>query len=240
VRIRRLSEIDLARLAAIVDQAELEHNLRRYNVGGGSWSYDPVRVSTSELVGAATPLLGFLPKITWEQVEKQIRSACTRGQSQVDANLLVGRVLFLAARRLDWSAVKFEMSSMPIGSGEAVKYWNDVVVEQEGRLLVPFFDHRRSGGVANAAIRQIVFSMQNIWIRGRYPDLAEATLAVVRFPPDGSSRSIDIHMHNEADLLTYEELDARVRNVYTTWNVISTEKARTEGRKTGTGGGSLF
>lgn len=239
MKTRRLSEIDLARLASLTDQVVLEQALRAYNTGGGSWSYDPVRTSTSEILGAATPLLGKLPRLPWSKLERQISSACRRGHAQVKANVQVGKILFEATNREGWSAAKFSMGHLPIGIGESVRYWSDVVLEDEGGLIVPFFDHRREHGIANAAIRQIVFSMQHLWIRERHLDLATARLAVIRFPTNGKARSIQITHHSDVDLLPYDELDARVRNVYETWGRISAVKAQ-ENRKAANDRGSLF
>jgi hypothetical protein len=239
VKTRRLSEIDLARLASLSDQAALEHALRGYNAGGGAWSYDPVRASTSEIVAASTPLLGVLPPVSWAKIERQIIAASWRGEVQAVANALVGKVLFDATRRLGWSAVKFPMGRLPIGIGESVRFWSDVVLEDADGLIIPFFDHRREHGIANPAMRQIVFSMQHIWIRDRHPDLGQARLATVQFPTAGETRSIRVESHSEADLLPYDVLDARVRNVYETWARVSAEKAR-DGLMTGTGGGNPF
>ena len=240
MKTRRLSEIDLSRLASHTNQSMLEHALRAYNTGGGAWSYDPVRASTSDILGAITPLLGALPPLAWMQIERQICAASRHGEVQAKANALVGKVLFDAARRDGWSTVKFPMGQLPIGIGEAVRYWSDVVIEDKDGLLIPFFDHRRKHGVASAAMRQIVFSMQHLWVRERHPDLAHARLAIIQFPSLGETRGIRVELHSEADLLTYDTLDARVRNVYETWTRVSAEKAE-EGRKTGTGGfGDLF
>jgi hypothetical protein len=224
-------------LAALTDQAELERALQAYNAGGGAWSYDPVRASTPDIVGATTEMFGVLPPVPWTKIERQIASACRHGQVQIDANAQVGKVLFDFARREGWSAVSFPMGRMPIGIGETVRYWADVALADRDGLFVPFFDHRREHGVANAAMRKIVFSMQHLWVRERHPDLAEARLAIVQFPSMmGKTRGIRIEWHSEADVLTYDVLDARVRNVYETWARVSAEKVR----KTGTGEGGLF
>lgn len=238
MKTRRLSEIDLARLAAITQQPMLEQALRAYNAGGGAWSYNPVRASTSDILGATTPLIGPLETPPWVRIKRQIEAACTRGEVQARANTQVGKVLFDTARREVWSAVKFPMGYLPIGFGDSVRYWNDVVLEDKDGLFIPFFDHRREHGIANPSARQIVYSMQNLWIRDRFPDLAAARLVVIRFPTLGDDRGYRFEDHHEMDLLTYEELDARIRNVYETWARISQEKAQA-GRRAG-GAGSLI
>jgi hypothetical protein len=236
MKTRRLSEIDLSRLAALTDQSMLEQALRAYNAGGGAWSYDPVRASTPDILGAVTPLLGALPPLPWPKIKRQIEAASKRGEAQAKANTLVGKVLFDAVRAEGWSAANFPMGRLPIGIGETVRYWSDVVLEDKDGLVVPFIDHRREHGVANASIRQIVFSMQHLWVRERHPDLADARLAIIQFPSAGPSRSIRMECHRDIDLLSYDALDSRVRNVYETWARVSVERAR-DGRKTGTGGG---
>jgi hypothetical protein len=174
-----------------------------------------------------------LPPVEWPNIARQIAADCRRGPPQIAANTLVGKVLFDRARGDRWSAVEFPMGAMPIGIGETVRYWSNVVLQDADGPFVPYFDHRREHGIANAAMRQVVFSMQHIWVRERIPDLADARLAIVRFPSAGKDRSTRIDFLREADLLAYDVLDARVRNVYETWARVSAEK----GRRTGTGGG---
>lgn len=234
VRISRLSEIDLARLAALTDQRELEHQLRAYNAGGGAWSYDPVRRSTLDILGAATSLFGTLPPVEWPKIARQIAADCRRGPLQIAANTLVGKILFERARGERWLAAEVSMGAMPIGIGETVRYWSNVVLQDAHGPFVPYFDHRREHGIANAAMRQVVFSMQHIWVRQRQPDLADVRLAIVRFPSIGTDRSTRIDFLREADLLPYDVLDARVRNVYETWAKVTAEKSR----RSGTGGGA--
>jgi hypothetical protein len=238
MKTRRLSEIDLAKLASIPPGPLLDKALRAYNAGGGSWSYDPVRSSTSDILGAKTPLHGSLQPLTWEQIESQINRASSRGRDQAVANTEVGKVLFENAKTKNWSAVKFQMDRLPIGFGDAVRYWCDVVLADGEGPFIPFFDHRREYGI-NATARQIVFSMQHIWVRERHPDLSAARLAVIRFPSLKHARGLVVDFHTEAELLSYDELNERVQNVYAAWARISQEKAN-ERRKTGTGGSNPF
>jgi hypothetical protein len=239
MKTRRLSEIDLARFACLPAGEQLEHALRLYNSGGGAWSYNPVRESTADILAARTLLLGEPPPVSWPKIARQIERACTKGEDQVEANVQVGKVLFDESRCLGWSAAKVHMGGLPIGIGESVRYWSDVVIEDGDGPFIPFFDHRRALGVANASIRQIVCSMQHLWIRERNPDLMDARLAVVRFPGDRGERGIHLNFHNDADLLSYEELDSRVRIVYETWARVSDERVR-ETRRSGSGGTTPF
>lgn len=238
MKTRRLSEIDLARLAALPAGPQLEHALRAYNSGGGAWSYEPVRASTSDILGAETPLLGRFGPPPWSKIKRQIELACRRGAAQVNANTEVGKVLFEASRKLNWSAANVPMGRLPIGMGESVRYWCDIVLEDAEGQFIPYFDHRRGLGITNAGMRQIVFSMQHIWVRDRNPDLAGARLAVIQFPQERESRSVRVWFQNDTDLLSYEELNARVRLVYETWARVSAEKTH-DARRAG-GGATPF
>jgi hypothetical protein len=131
------------------------------------------------------------------------------------------------------------MGRLPVGLRESVRYWSDIVIEDADGLFIPFFDHRLAHGVANASMRQIVFSMQPVGVRERNPDLIDARLAVVRFPKGERDRGIQIDFHNDAELLSFDDLDNRVRIVYETWARVSDDRTR-EPRRTGTGGTTPF
>jgi hypothetical protein len=81
--------------------------------------------------------------------------------------------------------------------------------------------------------------MQHLWVRERNPDLMDARLSVVRFPSVGGERGIHLDFYNDAELLSYEDLDNRVRVVYETWARVSDNRVR-EIRRTGTSGSTPF
>lgn len=233
MRIRRLSEIDLARFCAVEGDEDLRQKLRLYNLGGGPWSYDPVRKSTADILAARTPMFDTMAEATWDKLAPQISAACTRGKAQASANLLVGKTLFDHRKVYGWDAVKFEMGSLPLGFGETARYWSDILIDDGNGPIIAYFDHRRTGGITKDRHRQIVFSMQNVWIRERYLDLSDARLAVIRFPSNKDLRSVDIRLHKELDLLPYEDLDAAVKRVYLLWAEVSRER-EDDIRKSGT------
>lgn len=224
MKIRRFPDIDLARFIALAGGPQLEAALRLYDTGGGFWSYEPVRASTADIVGAVTPLHGAVRSPTWAQLERQITAACKHSEDQVVANTEVGKVLFDEKVKRGLSAVKFQMGRLPIGSGDTVRFWSDIVLADADGPFVPFFDHRRERGIVGAS-RNVVFSMQNLWVRERHPDLADVRLAIVRFPSGTPQRSMKIDFHDQGDLLSFDDLDAKARLVYETWSRILKEKA---------------
>ena len=224
MKIRRLNEIDLARFCAINDDEWLRRDLRRYNLGGGAWSYDPVRRSTADVLNAQIPGFPPISEPSAEQVRRQIAGACNRGVVQAEANWLVAKTLREFRKSNGWQSVKFLMGPMPLGFGEVVSYWSDVVIDDGNGLIVPYFDQRREGGIQNSAQRRIVHSMQNAWVRDRHLDLSGARLAVVRFPSVDADRAVDIQFHDDSDLLSYEDLDTAVKRVYRLWAEVSRDK----------------
>lgn len=242
MKIPRLPEIDLARYAAIAKPEtlrRLEIELRFFNGGGGGWSYGPNRQSVSDILEARTELLGDTPPVSMDRVLRQVKAACTKGESQEVSNLEVAKVLYEYAREHGWFSVKIMMGELSLGIGGSVRYWSDVVTDGGDGPFIPFFDHRRSGGISNSAVRQIVFSMQNVGVRERNPDLMDARLAVIRFVGVRGERRLTIDFHKEEELLSYEDLNSRVRLVYETWARVSEERGR-EIRRTGTGGPNPF
>jgi hypothetical protein len=234
----RLSEIDLAKAMSVPPGPLLEAELLNYNAGFGPWSYEPTRASTPDLLGAASPLLGPVSPVPWLTLARRIQSACHRGPNQIAANVEVAQVLFDGVRALGWRAVQEPMGRLSIGFGESVRFWSDVVLADEHGPFIPFFDHRRGGGLTNPAVRRIVFSMQHIGVRERNPDLADARLAIIRFPVSGHTRTMTWHFHDGGALLSYEELDTSVRSVYETWARVSEDRTTT--RRAGGGGGTPF
>lgn len=234
MRHSRLSEIDLAEALNIPPGPALEAAMREYNAGGGFWSYDPARASTSDILGASPPLFDVTP-VPWPQLSDQIRAACKHSDVQIEANLEVSKLLFDAVRDRKWSATKESMGHLSIGFDEGVRYWNDVILFDNNGPFIPFFDHRRRSKLENTEVRHIVFSLQHIGVRERYPDLCEVRLAIIRFPPTRSSRRLEVYFHDGSELLSYEDLDSRVRVVYETWARVSDD--RTNARRA-SGGGS--
>ncbi len=234
----RLSEIDLAKAMNVPPGPALEAEMRRYNAGGGSWSYQPTRESTADILAARCTLIGAMASIEWPALARQITGACNRDRAQIDSNLQVSKILFDMARREGWAAVQEPMGRLSIGFGDSVRYWSDVVLADADGPFIPFFDHRRGGGLNNRHVRQIVFSMQHIGVRERNPDLSDPRLAIIRFPVTGETRTMTVHFHDGSDLLAYEDLDSRVRAVYETWARVSED--RTILRRSGGGGPTPF
>ena len=232
MKTRRLSEIDLARMCALADRpAELDLATEAYEAGGGSWSYDPSRRSEAELVNAQPPLPMPLPRPEWAKLELQITRACNRGQVQKDSNVEVSRLLHDQSVKEEWVARSIDLSSMPIGVSETVRYWSNLVIEGPDGRFVAFVDHRRQGGLNSEASRRVVYSMQSSWIHARYPDLEGTRLAIIQFPCIRRARSFQIRFCDAGDLMDYDELNERVSRVYLSWGGVADRRRKKAGGK---------
>jgi hypothetical protein len=125
MKMRRLSETDLARFCTLVGTPRLDPALDAYEAGGGSWSYNPVRASTLDAVNAQTPLEISIDRPKWEQIERQMTRACKGGEIQVSSNVELGRIIYEKSISDNWVARAVDFSSMPIGFLETVRFWSN-------------------------------------------------------------------------------------------------------------------
>lgn len=233
LKIRRLHEIDLARIA-LLPADEKRTRLRRHRSGRAPYSYDPARAVLLDVVNAQPHLPFPAEKTSWEQIEIRLR----RGSPTDDgfaANKEVTELLFGLVESEGFKASQLDIGRMPVGVGETVAYWINAVLVRGDEIILPFFDHRRAKGLT-ALGRKFVFSMMREHLAARQPDLV-ARLAIFQFPQEGAERAIRFLLDGPStDQLNYEQLDAAVTETYAIWREVLEERLHEE-RKTGTTGG---
>ncbi len=236
MKIRRLHEIDLARVA-LLPADEKRSRLLRHRSGRARFSYDPARAVLLDVVNAQSSLPWRAPATPWEHIEHRLRRDAPTDES-FQANLEVTELLFGLVNAEGYEALQFDIGRLPVGVGETVAYWINAVLVKEGNAVLPFFDHRRAKGLT-AIARTFVFSMMREHLSARHPDL-DATLAIFQFPQEGDDRAIRVRQLDAAEkLLSYEALDAAVSETYTIWREILEERLD-EARRTGTDPGGLW
>lgn len=234
MKIRRLHEIDLARIA-LLPADEKRSRLRRLRAGHAPYSYDPARSVLLDVVNAQGALPLPVPPTSWAQIEALLRRAAKSDDGFL-ANKEVTRLLYDLVQREGLSATQIDIGRMPVGVGETVAYWINAVLVRGDEAILPFFDHRRAQGLTELG-RTFVFAMMREHLAARHPDL-EARFAIFRFPQEGSDRAIKFLLHDPGERrLGYEELDAAVTETYAIWREVLEERLD-EARRTGTGGGS--
>lgn len=233
MKIRRLHEIDLARIA-LLPADEKRARLRRHRSGRAPYSYDPARAVLLDVINAQ-PRLPFPAATTsWDQIEARLRRSSPTDEG-FTANKEVTALLFDLVEREGFTASQLDICRMPVGVGETVAYWINAVLVRGDEIILPFFDHRRAKGLT-ALGRRFVFSMMREHLAARQPDLV-ARLAIFQFPQEGDARAIKFLLDDpNIDQLNYEQLDAAVTETYAIWREVLEEQLD-EARKTGTTGG---
>lgn len=232
MKIRRLHEIDLARVA-LLPADEKRAQLRRHRSGHAPYTYNPARSVLLDVINAQAALPLPIPPTSWDQIEARLRRDA-KSEGGFVANKEVTELLFDLVQREGLSAAQMDIGRMPVGVGETVAYWINAVLIRGDDVILPFFDHRRGQGLTKLG-RKFVYSMMREHLATRHPDL-DARFAIFRFPMEGDERAIKFLMHDHGDgHLSYDQLDAAVTETYAIWREVLEERLD-EARRTGTGG----
>lgn len=236
MKLRRLPETDLARIAPLAPD-EKRRQLRSFNSGGGSWSYDPARAQNFNIANPINPLGLHSERPTLETIQRLVIAQCTCEQQQASCIEVVE--LFDSWYQNNATiSVERQIPSMPIGSLGVIRYWENFAAIIEGRGTFIFVDYRRKKYLTSLA-RKFVFSMMHQQIRMTDPDFYDANLAIVRFPQvDKVTRSILPYFVNDDDLYSLSELNAMIDETYSIWMEVLDERRTSEPKRAA--GGGLF
>lgn len=141
MKIRRLPEIDLARIAPLAtDQKRCA--LERFKLGHPTLTYKPVRELFSGIFNVQLDMFVAIAPTGWPVLERLIRAKAT-SDDEFNANLLVAKGLhdFVQAKALRSRSHPFFPLSLSVG--EKVEYWLPMVTALDGVPLVIFIDPRR-------------------------------------------------------------------------------------------------
>lgn len=236
MKLRRLPETDLARIAPLAPD-EKRRQLRSFNSGGGSWSYDPARKQNFNIANPINPLGLHSERPTIETIRKLVAAQCTCIDQQ-DSCLEVVDLFDGWYRGSATIAVERQISSMPIGSLGLIRYWENFAAVINGRSTFIFVDYRREKHLT-AIGRKFVFSMMHEHIRMTDPDFYDANLLILRFPQiDKNTRGIMPYFVDDADLFSLADLSSMIDETYKIWMEVLEER-RTGEPKRAAGGGML-
>jgi hypothetical protein len=240
MKIRRLPEIDLARIAPKpTDEKRIA--LESFKVGQSkiTITYRHVRPLFADIFNVKPDLFSETVPTTWPVLERLIRRSAKPGD-EADANLLVAKGLyqFASANALRSRSHTFYPLSLSIG--EKVEYWLPMVTALDDAPLVIFIDPRR-GTKLTAKARRFVFSMMNEHIRVANPDFAEARLGILQFGDMvEDQRPVKFWTDTGIALYGFDELDQMVRETYDIWREVSEARESETRRKSAGGYGPLF
>jgi hypothetical protein len=234
MKIRRLPEIDLARVATLpTDQKR--RALEQFKLGHPTITYKPVRARFADIFNVQPDMFAVADPTTWPVLERLIRAKAT-SDDECSANLLVAKGLHDFARSNALRSRSQAFFPLSLSVGEKVEYWLPMVMALKGVPLVVFIDPRRGKRLTSDA-RRFVFSMMHEHIRVANPDFSGARLGIVQFGDAvGDQRPVKLSTDEGVDLFDFDQLDQMVRETYDIWREVS-EAREDEVRRKAAGGG---
>lgn len=120
MKIRRLPEIDLARIAPLANDRK-RSALEIFRLGHPTITYKPVRARFADIFNVKPDLFAATDPTAWPVLERLIRAKATSDEER-DANLLVAKGLheFASANALHSRSHNF--FSLSLSVGEKVEY----------------------------------------------------------------------------------------------------------------------
>jgi hypothetical protein len=234
MKIRRLPEIDLARVATLpADQKRRE--LERFKLGHPTITYKPVRARFADIFNVQPDMFAVADPTAWPVLERLIQAKAT-SDDECNANLLVAKSLHDFARANALRSRSQAFFPLSLSVGEKVEYWLPMVMALEGVPLVVFIDPRRGKGLT-AEARRFVFSMMHEHIRVANPDFSTARLGIVQFGDAADDqRPVKLSTDEGVELFGFDQLDQMVHETYDIWREVS-EAREDEVRRKAAGGG---
>jgi hypothetical protein len=234
MRIRRLPEIDLARIAPLPSDQK-RRALEQFKLGHPTIAYKPVRARFADIFNVQPGMFAAADPIAWPVLERLIQ-AKAMSDDEYDANLLVAKGLHTFAQDNALRSRSQGFFPMSLSVGEKVEYWLPMVTALKGAPLVIFIDPRR-GKSLTAEARRFVFSMMHEHIRVANPDFATARLGIVQFGEAvAGQRPVKLSTDEGVELFGFDQLDRMVRETYDIWREVS-EAREDEVRRKAAGGG---
>ena len=236
MKIRRLPELDLARIAPQRNDQQRKQ-LEQMRFGRPPFSYAPLRACFHDIFNVQPELFSPVAPTDWSQIEATLRRK-SKSSDEFKANLAVAKGLHQFALTADMRGRQQDFYQLAMSMGQKVSYWLPMVLAHEGQPIVPFIDPRRSRGLTKEG-RRFAFSMMHERIRAADPDFEQVRLAIIQFGHiDEDQRPAKVHTDEGVRLLALEELEQMVATTYRLWTEVLEERAD-EARRSGTTGSLL-
>ena len=233
MKIRRLPELDLARIAP-QRKDQQRKLLEQMRFGRPPFSYGPLRACFHDIFNVQPELFGPVAPTDWTQIEATLRCK-SKSSDELKANLAVAKGLHQFALTADMRGRQQDFYPLAMSMGQKVSYWLPMVLAYEEQPIVPFIDPRRSRGLSKEG-RRFAFSMMHERIRAADPDFEEVRLAIIKFGDfDEDRRHPKVHTDEGVMLFTRDELEQMVTTTYSLWTEVLEGRAD-EARRFGTSG----
>ncbi len=229
VKIRRLTETDLARIAPLSEK-EQRSQLRQIRDKYPTISYNPTRTCYHDIFNVQYEMFGPAKRTSWDTIKARITKD-GKSPQEIKSNLQVARGLYHYSESSGIVGRPEDFFPLPTSTGGKVKYWLPMVLNVEGVPLVPFVDPRRTYRLTEVG-RRFAFSMMNERIRVADPSFAEAKFGIFQFRvEEGDQRSPILYTDEGMQLFSFDELEAMIATTYDLWRQILEEREAEARRK---------
>src|SRR5260370_38302678 len=143
MKIRRLSEIDLARIGPL-DHEEKRYRLRLLRFGRPPHTYAPLRGQLGDILNLQPEMFGSSTEVTpWEKISAAIVKAASH-DGRAKFNLAVAKSLYDYAVEKNIRSYRKPVNAWPVGYGQSVSYWWNLYTVLEDQPCFIFADPRIS------------------------------------------------------------------------------------------------
>jgi hypothetical protein len=232
MKIRRLSEIDLARIGPL-ESGEKRHRLRLLRFGRPPHTYAPLRGQLGDILNLQPEMFGSSAEVTpWETISAAIVKSASH-DAEAKFNLAVAKSLHDFALEKKIRSYRKPISAWPVGYGQSVSYWWNLYTVLEDQPCFIFADPRISNPLTRDG-RRFVLSLMHERIRVPDPDFAESRLVVAQFGKgEGYARTIRLFDAIEGELFNIDQLNEMIDETYRIWTEVLHERADEEKKKAG-------
>jgi hypothetical protein len=183
-----------------------------------------------DTTNAQTGFLPAQPPVPFTSVATAIRSLCRKAE-ECEPNVQVAEGLYEFVQSHGLKARTYEMRPLTLAGGIKLAYWHSLLLIEDEKVTVPFFDPRRTTTKLTPLARRFVFSAMHERLRVLDTDLAGAQLAIFQFSTADDGPRQPRRFDEERNLFTFAELDSMVRETYEIWNGVYTRRVERERRR---------
>ena len=149
MKIRRLSEIDLARIGPL-EPDEKRHRLRMLKAGRPPHTYNPLRASLGDILNLQPEMFGGGEYTAWSQISADIKKRSV-SDDEAKFNLAVAESLYDFGVEQKILSYRKPIAPWAVGYGQTVTYWWNLYTVIEKRPCFIFVDPRISNPLTRLA-----------------------------------------------------------------------------------------
>lgn len=213
-----LPDTDVANFSALDPALKWKTLANFRQMRSTSVSYASFRQHASDCLGLRAGMFA-LERPHFRKIARDIIRDCKpKTPENIRFNLMVAAGTYQLADMLHISGrTAPELAPRMIG-GQYVQCWNRLLLEIDGRPVIPFFDPRRSSSRLTPLGRRVALSIMHESIRAMDADHTGTRLAIVQYADTKrSTRKASITYDDGVELFGYDELDAMIAETYRMW-----------------------